>query len=86
MAASRGDKKAKKAQGKTPKAARQTRAPRQRGKIKKAQEPVRGHAFEMRTRPRVTNLDRASDEIEATGVDSAVARNIADWRMRRHLT
>ena len=84
MAANRGDKKAKKAQGKA-KSNRQTRAPKQRGKIKNAQKPDRGSWVEMRDRPPVSNLDRASNKIEATGVDSAVARNVAHWRIRQHL-
>jgi len=77
---------AKKNKPKERKSDRPTRKPKQRGKIKKAQQQRRGYCHPKRTElPYEIRVAEESAKIQDNGISPMVAKNVAAWRARKGL-
>jgi hypothetical protein len=83
--ANKGDRKAKKAKAKG-KSEHPVRKARQKGKIKKAQNRLQPHAFQMRTElPASMKAEVEAERLQESGVSPVVARAVAAWRAKHIL-
>ena len=84
MAANKGDKKARQATAK--KSDRPSRRPKQKGKIKKAQNTRPKVAFFMRSElPADMKREAEANRLQDNDVPTKVAKNVAAWRAQRNL-